>query len=411
MGAPVAIGMIVVVAIAVTLGPAVLFLGSRIGLFESKRPPQSRFWRKVGTAVVRWPGPVFVASLFVVLIGLVAIPGYKPAYNDHYYLPTDAPVNIGFAAADRHFSQARMNPDILMVNADHDMRNPADMLVLNTVARNVMHTEGIAMVQNITRPLGIPIQHSSIPFQTSIQGQTSNMNLPFQRDQLANQLKTVDAMNVSIAILEKQYQLSLEQTKLTQDSAAKSQELLGAPRNCGTTSRTSTTSSGPCATTSTGSRTASTSRMCFAVRSLFDSLDGIDEMTDLTGDGAGQHRPAGGHRAEVDRTASADDRVDEDQQGPDAGVVQQPEGPVRPAGGHQRHRAGDGRRLRPGQERRHVLSATGGLHEPRLRTRAEDVPVTGRQVRAHVHHPRDRSRDGRRASTGSTPNARPRRRP
>ena len=38
------------------------------------------------------------------------------------------------------------------------------------------------------------------------------MNLPFQRDQLDNQLKTVDAMNVSIDILEKQYQLSLKQT-------------------------------------------------------------------------------------------------------------------------------------------------------------------------------------------------------
>ena len=48
--------------------PAVLFLGSRVGLYESKRPPQSRFWRRVGTVVVRWPAPVFVASLFVVLI-------------------------------------------------------------------------------------------------------------------------------------------------------------------------------------------------------------------------------------------------------------------------------------------------------------------------------------------------------
>ena len=209
--------------------------------------------------MVRWPAPVLVASLFVVLIGIVAIPGYKPAYNDRYYMPTDAPTNIGFAAADRHFSQARMNPDILMVDADHDMRNPADMLVLNAVARNVMHTEGIAMVQNITRPLGIPIQHSSIPFQTSVQGQTSNMNLPFQRDQLANQLKTIDATNVSIDILEKQYQLSLKQTQLTQDSAAKSQELLEPPKNCETTSRTSMTSSGRCAPTSTGNRTASTS--------------------------------------------------------------------------------------------------------------------------------------------------------
>ena len=214
MGAPVAIGMIVVVASAVTLGPAVLFLGSKIGLYEAKHPPRGRFWRKVGTAVVRWPAPIFVVSLFVVLIGIVAIPGYTPAYNDQYYMPADAPANVGFAAADRHFTQARMNPDILMVDADHDMRNPADMLVLNAVARNVMHTEGIAMVQSITRPLGIPIQHSSIPFQTSIQGQTSNQNLPFQRDQLANQLKTVDAMNVAINILEQQYQLSLQQTHL-----------------------------------------------------------------------------------------------------------------------------------------------------------------------------------------------------
>jgi putative drug exporter of the RND superfamily len=282
MGAPVAIGMIVVVAIAVTLGPAVLFLGSKIGLYEAKRPPRGRFWRKVGTAVVRWPGPIFVVSLFVVLIGIVAIPGYKPAYNDRYYLPTDAPTNIGFAAADRHFTQARMNPDILMVNADHDMRNPADMLVLNAVARNVMHTEGIAMVQNITRPLGIPIQHSSIPFQTSIQGQTSNMNLPFQRDQLANQLKTVDSMNVSINILEQQYQLSLEQTKLTQDSDAKSRDLLASTQALRDHIADFDDEFRPLRAYFYWEPHCYDIPMCFAIKSLFDSLDGIDDVTDKT---------------------------------------------------------------------------------------------------------------------------------
>jgi len=283
MGAPVAIGMVVVVAIAVTLGPAVLFLGSRVGLYESKRPPQSRFWRKVGTAVVRWPAPIFVASLFVVLIGIVAIPGYKPAYNDRYYLPADAPVNVGFAAADRHFTQARMNPDILMVEADHDMRNPADMLVLNAVARNVMHTEGIAMVQNITRPLGIPIQHSSIPFQTSIQGQTSNMNLPFQRDQLANQLKTIDATNASIDILEKQYQLSLEQTRLTQDSAAKSQALLETTEELRDNIANFDDQFRPLRNFFYWEPHCFDIPLCAATKSLFDALDGIDEVTDQTG--------------------------------------------------------------------------------------------------------------------------------
>jgi len=283
MGAPVAIGMVVIVAIAVTLGPAVLFLGSRVGLYESKRPPQSRFWRRVGTAVVRWPAPIFVASLVVVLIGIVAIPGYKPAYNDRYYLPKDAPVNVGFAAADRHFSQARMNPDILMVEADHDMRNPADMLVLNKISSNVMHTEGIAMVQNITRPLGIPIQHSSIPFQTSIQGQTNNMNLPFQRDQLANQLKTIDETNVSIDILEKQYQLSLEQTKLTQDSAARSQALLETTQELRDNIANFDDQFRPIRNYFYWEPHCFDIPLCAATKSLFESLDGVDKVTDQTG--------------------------------------------------------------------------------------------------------------------------------
>ncbi|GAY16404.1 RND family transporter [Mycobacterium sp. shizuoka-1] len=282
MGAPVAIGMLVIVAIAVTLGPAVLYLGSRVGLYESKRPPQSRFWRRVGTAVVRWPAPIFVASLFVVLVGIVAIPGYKPAYNDQYYLPKDAPVNLGFAAADRHFTQARMNPDILMVEADHDMRNPADMLVLNKIASNVMHTEGIAMVQSITRPLGIPIQHSSIPFQTSVAGQTTNMNLPFQRDQLANQLKTVDAMNVSIDILEKQYQLSLKQTQLTQDSAARSADLLETTKQLRDNIANFDDQFRPLRNYFYWEPHCFDIPMCAAARSLFDSLDGIDAVTDKT---------------------------------------------------------------------------------------------------------------------------------
>ncbi len=388
-----------------------LFLGSRVGLYESKRPPQSRFWRKVGTAVVRWPAPIFVASLFVVLIGIVAIPGYKPAYNDRYYLPKDAPVNVGFAAADRHFTQARMNPDILMVEADHDMRNPADMLVLNAVARNVMHTEGIAMVQNITRPLGIPIQHSSIPFQTSIQGQTSNMNLPFQRDQLANQLKTIDATNVSIDILEKQYQLSLEQTKLTQDSAAKSQALLETTEELRDNIANFDDQFRPlrnyfywephcfdiplCAATTVPVRCPRRDRRS-------DRPDGC---------GAGQHRQAGGPRSEADRTPSADDRDDEGQQGPVAGVVQLAEGPVDQMEASNDTALAMGAELRPGQERRPVLPAPGGFPEPRLRARPEDVPLTGRQVRPHVHHPRDRPRDTGGHRPGRRRDGRPRRRP
>ena len=69
-----------------------------------------------------------------------------------------------------------MNPELLMIETDHDMRNPADMLVIDRIAKSVFHIPGIARVQTITRPLGTPIEHTSIPFQISMQGTTRQMN-------------------------------------------------------------------------------------------------------------------------------------------------------------------------------------------------------------------------------------------
>ena len=219
MGAPVAIGMLVVVLAGLTLGPAVVFLGSKFGRFERKQSRRSHLWRRVGTAVVRWPAPILAVSAAVVLIGMVALPSFKTSYNDRYYLPTSAPSNLGQAAADRHFSQARMNPDMLMIESEHDMRNPADMLVLDKVAKNVIRTVGIAMIQDITRPLGIPIQHSSIPFQNSIQSQTTMQNMDFLKDRMKDILRMADEMQVMIATTEQMYKVTQDLASAADDSA------------------------------------------------------------------------------------------------------------------------------------------------------------------------------------------------
>ena len=62
LGVPCAVGMLVAVIAALTLGPAMVVVGSRFGLFDPKRKIKTRFWRRVGTAVVRWPGPVLAAT-------------------------------------------------------------------------------------------------------------------------------------------------------------------------------------------------------------------------------------------------------------------------------------------------------------------------------------------------------------
>ncbi len=279
MGLPVAIGMLVVIASAVTLGPAVLFLGSLAGRFEKKRA-RGRLWRRVGTAVVRWPAPILAASAVAVLIGMVAVPGYTPYYNDRFYMPGNAPANQGYAASDRHFSQARMNPDILMVDADHDMRNPADMLVLDRVARNVLNIPGIAMVQDITRPLGIPIQHSSIPFQSSMQGQTTMQQYPFQQINIANMHKMADDMEFMADNMQQMYGLMLKMDAVTHDLRGNTDELTAITDELRNHIADFDDFYRPLRNYFYWEPHCFDIPLCQSTRAIFDALDGIDELTD-----------------------------------------------------------------------------------------------------------------------------------
>ena len=281
MGGPVAIGMLVVVLAGLTLGPAVVFVGSRFHLFESKRAARrGRLWRRVGTAVVRWPLPILAISAAVVLVGMVALPSYVTSYNDRYYLPTSAPSNLGQAAADRHFSQARMNPDMLMIEADHDMRNTADMLVLDKVAKNVIRTVGIAMIQDITRPLGIPIQHSSIPFQNSMQSQTTMQNMAFLKERIADIQKLADQLQVNIDVTERQYAVTQELSRAADDSARATAETSQITDELRDHLADFDDYWRPIRSYFYWEKHCYDIPMCFSLRSLFDSLDGIDELAD-----------------------------------------------------------------------------------------------------------------------------------
>src|SRR5277367_854144 len=203
LGVPCAEGMLVTVAVAVTLVPAVLAVGGRFGLFDPKRTLQVRGWRRVGTAVVRWPAPIFVATCAVALVGLLALPGYKVSYKDRDYIPKTLPGNLGMAAAERHFSQARMLPEMLMVESDHDMRNSADFLVLDKLAKGIFRVEGVARVQSITRPQGTPLEHTSIPFLLSMQNAGQVQNLQVAKSRLDDMTKLADQLNGTINSLQR----------------------------------------------------------------------------------------------------------------------------------------------------------------------------------------------------------------
>jgi RND superfamily putative drug exporter len=217
---PCALGMLVILVMALTYAPAVLAVSSRFGLLDPKRATKTRGWRRVGTAIVRWPIPILAAATAVALIGVLALPGYRTNYDNRHYVPADVPSNIGNAAAEKHFSSARMNPDMLMVETDHDMRNARDMLVLDRIAKNIFRVPGIARVQSITRPLGPPMEHGSVPFQISAQGVTMRETLQFLKARLDDTQTMTDHLTAMIAIMGRMHDLSVQLSDATHTSVA-----------------------------------------------------------------------------------------------------------------------------------------------------------------------------------------------
>jgi RND superfamily putative drug exporter len=281
LGVPLAIGMVVCVLAALTLGSAVISALSRIGkVLEPKRAMKVRGWRKIGAAVTRWPGPILVATIALSLVGLLTLPGYRNSYNDRLYLPKDVPANEGYAAADRHFSPARMNPELLMVESDHDLRNSADFLVINKIAKAVMAVPGISEVQAITRPEGKPIEHTTIPFQLSMQSTTQIMNQKYNQDLMANMLKQADDMQNTIDTMTKMSSLTQQMADLMHQMVAKMKgmtidiaELRDNIANFDDFFR-------PIRSYFYWEPHCYDIPGCWAIRSVFDTLDGINTMTD-----------------------------------------------------------------------------------------------------------------------------------
>ncbi len=54
-------------------------------------------------------------------------------------------------------------------------------------------------MQAITRPEGKPIEHTSIPFQISMQGTTQQMNQKYLQDRMADMQVQADEMQKTIA--------------------------------------------------------------------------------------------------------------------------------------------------------------------------------------------------------------------
>ena len=278
MGVPCAVGMLVAVFAALTLGPAVLTVATFFKLMDPKRKLQTRGWRRIGTAVVRWPAPVLAVTIGVALVGLVALPGYKTDYDTRHFLPADTPANVGYAAADRHFDQARLNPELLMIETDHDLRNPADFLVLDKVAKAVFHIPGIGRVQTITRPLGTPLDHSTLGFQMGAQAAQRIQTQHYQDEQSKNLLKQADELRKTMATLYEQMRVTQDLSNTTHETAKLTKQTVHITEALRDDIANFDDFFRPIRSYFYWERHCYDIPVCWAIRSIFNALDGIDQV-------------------------------------------------------------------------------------------------------------------------------------
>ncbi|MCV7255379.1 MMPL family transporter [Mycobacterium hackensackense] len=279
---PSALGLLVVLVMALTFAPAVLALSIRFRLLDPKRRLQTRRWRRMGTIIVRWPGPVFVVATAISLVGIVALIGYRTSYNDRDYLPSDISSVAAQTAAEQHFTSARMKPDILMLDADHDLRNPRDMLVLEKVAKSIFRVPGIARVQSITRPLGSPIEHGSVPFQMSTQGVASREMLQFIGSRLDDVLTMSDRLTEMIAILQRMHGLTVQLSDATHASLGSTQDMQETTANLRDHIADFDDFFRPLRNYFYWEPHCADIPVCWAMRSVFDGLDQMDHLADNT---------------------------------------------------------------------------------------------------------------------------------
>jgi putative drug exporter of the RND superfamily len=219
-------------------------------------------------------------TIILALVGLLTLPGYQPSYNDRKYLPADLPANQGFAAAERHFPISRMNPELLLVETDHDLRNSADFLVIERIAKAVTKVPGIGRVQSITRPEGKPLKYSTIPAQLSMSGTFQTMNRSYmqrvmndmlvQADEMQN---TVDTMNRMIGLMEEMSSTTHSMVGKTTEMAVDVAELRDHIADFDDFFR-------PLRNYLYWEPHCYDIPMCWSLRSTFDTLDGVDTVTD-----------------------------------------------------------------------------------------------------------------------------------
>jgi RND superfamily putative drug exporter len=283
LGPPCAVAMVVAVVSALTLAPALLTLGSKIGWIQPRKPRAHPVWRSVGTVIARWPVPMIAVAALIIPLCMLGLTTYTVSYNDRDFAPASVESSTGYAAADEHYPKSWLNNDIVYIKSDHDMRNTTDMISLDRIAKALIRTPGVALVQSVTRPNGRPLEHASLPYALGSMGTKIGQNIDFLRDRAAD-IDTLAANTESVIESTKGLEdLTRQLAAGTHTSRESAERLRGLSGEIRDHLADFDDFFRPIRNYFYWEPHCFNIPICWSLRSLYDSLDGVDAITDELG--------------------------------------------------------------------------------------------------------------------------------
>lgn len=295
LGPPCFVSMVVAVVAALTLGPALLAVGSKIKYLDlvkggSRRRP---VFRRIGTVMAKWPFALIAVAALVIPLCIANLASYKVSYNDRDFAPQNVESIRGYAASDRHYPKSQQNVDTLYIQSDHDLRNTTDLITLDRVAKAMFHVPGISMVQGITRPSGRPTEHASLPYAMGSMGTKIGENIGFLKDRVAD-LDTmvakmgnlIDATHQMLAITNRLVDTTKKLSAGTHLSRQAADELVATITEARDHVADFDDVFRPIRNYFYWEPHCFDIPVCWALRSLYDTTDTVDRMTDAVTDTA-----------------------------------------------------------------------------------------------------------------------------
>jgi RND superfamily putative drug exporter len=172
-GPAIAVSVAITLVAGLTLTPALIAVGGRRFFWPQKIGVEkvSRFWTRASQLIVSRPRRVLVAAMIPLLLLAGLYPAMKLTYDERTPQPQGNESIQGLYTLDRHYSSGEVLPDYVVVQSDHDLRNPEDLAVIDNITKAEARVPGVTSVRSFTQPAGDRIPQASIPYQAGQVGQ------------------------------------------------------------------------------------------------------------------------------------------------------------------------------------------------------------------------------------------------